>query len=101
MVVGTADELVARADWRVRRRGHGPCGTHARVPLQLSGSEFRPHRRMAFYPEDDCGSAFDRDDELVRTDDHRVLALPQLHSVANGQVLPEAATGLSRRVQPF
>jgi hypothetical protein len=57
-------------------------------------------RRMALHPEDDHRRPADRPDFRLHSDGAGLLAVPALHAVANGQVLPQAPVGFGGGIQP-
>src|ERR1039457_3547322 len=95
VVVGAADQLLARADWGIRGRGDGARGLDEGLPARA--------RRA------DCGAvavdralyflrALDRSDFRIPVDGRGVLDLPFHQSGEDGRVFPQAAVGVGRDV---
>src|ERR1035441_8184490 len=77
-LAGAAHHLIARADRRVRRRGHRAGGDGAGIFALPGRAERRPGWRMAAHADLHRGGADDRDDLGVRADGVGLLALSRI-----------------------
>ena len=99
--LGAAHQLLARADRRVRRRGHRAGGDGAGILAQPGRAERGPGRRMAAHADVHRGGADDRDDLGVPADGGGLLALSRIQPVEDGQVFPQVPVAVGGGVQPL